>query len=311
MKITKKEILDVCFRCFIVFVANLLLSVATVWFLEPANLYAGGATGLAQLFQRLIIKCGGNVNLGLLIFIVNIPIVLIGFKFVSKKFAIYSVLAVVIQSVCTGLITFSPFQSLAEPVISYTKAGTLVSTTNYGGILTLAIFGGLLAGFASGLALRYGTSTGGIDVVAQALALHKNFSMGNITMLLNILIAVVGGGVLQGSWIIVLFTCVRMILNSLVMDKVHTSYTYTGLHIFSSCSTEIGQAIMKELKRGCTFLQVVGAYTNEPKVELYCVVSTYEIEKVLKLVDGYDKKAFITMSPVKRIRGNFIKKSII
>ncbi len=311
MRSPKKEILDICFRVFIVLFSNILLSIATVWFLEPANLYAGGATGLAQLFQRLIQKCGGNINLGLLIFLINIPIVLVGFKFVSVKFACYSVLAIVIQSLCTGLITYSPFQGLAEPVISYTKAGTLVSTTNYGGILTLAIFGGLLAGFASGLALRHGTSTGGIDVVAQALALHKNFSMGNITMIMNILIAGIGGGLLQGSWIIVLFTCVRMILNSLVMDKVHTSYTYTGLHIFSCCPTEIGQAIMKDLKRGCTFLQVVGAYTNEPRIELYCVVSTYEVEKVLKLVDGYDKKAFITMSPIKRIRGNFIKKSII
>lgn len=311
MKIEKKEIIDVLFRVFIVLVSNFLLSVATVWFLEPANLYAGGATGLAQLIQRLIIKCGGNMNLGLLIFIVNVPIVLIGFKFVSKRFAIYSILAIIVQSLCTGLIKFSPFEVLATDILSYNEAGELISVTNYGGILTLAIFGGLLAGFASGLALRYGTSTGGIDVVAQALALHKNISMGNITMLMNILIAIVGGGLLQGSWIIVLFTCVRMILNSLVMDKVHTSYTYTGVHIFSNNPKEIGQQIMKELKRGCTFLQVTGAYTNETKVELYCVVSTYEVEKVLKIVDDYDKKAFITMSPVKRVRGNFIKKSII
>ena len=209
---SKKEILDICFRSFIVIVSIILLSIATVWFLEPAKLYAGGATGLAQLFQRLIIKFGGNINLGLLIFIVNVPIIVIGFKFVSKKFAIYSILAIVVQSLFTGLIKTTPFQSLAEDIVSFTKAGVLVSTMNYGGILTLAIFGGLLAGFASGLALRFGTSTGGIDVVAQALALHKNFSMGSITMVLNILIAIIGGGVLQGSWIVVLFTIVRMIL---------------------------------------------------------------------------------------------------
>lgn len=308
---SKKEILDICFRSFIVIVSNILLSIATVWFLEPAKLYAGGATGLAQLFQRLIIKFGGNINLGLLIFIVNVPIIVIGFKFVSKKFAIYSILAIVVQSLFTGLIKTTPFQSLAEDIVSFTKAGVLVSTMNYGGILTLAIFGGLLAGFASGLALRFGTSTGGIDVVAQALALHKNFSMGSITMVLNILIAIIGGGVLQGSWIVVLFTIVRMILNSLVMDKIHTGYTYTGIHIFSKFSQEIGHDIMINLKRGCTFLQVQGAYTHENRIEIYCVVSTYEVDRVMHIVDKYDKKAFITMSPVKKIRGNFVKKSII
>lgn len=305
-----KKHLDTCFRISIVLVANIMLSIATVWFLEPAHLYAGGATGIAQLFHRLILKLGGDINLGLLVFIINIPIVIIGFKFVSKKFAIYSILAVVVQSLFTGLLKHSPFEALSQDIITMVD-GQLVAATNYGGILTLAIFGGLLAGFASGLALRYGTSTGGIDVIAQALALHKNISIGNITMILNISIAVLGGGLIQGSWIIVLFTLVRMILNSLVMDKIHTSYTYTGMHIFSSKTEEIGQSILKELKRGCTYLQVKGAYTKESKIEIYCVVSTYEVEKVLKIVDYHDMNSFVTMSPVKRIRGNFIKKSIV
>lgn len=307
----RKEILDILFRVFIVLVSNFLLSIATVWFLEPAMLYAGGATGLAQLFQRLFSKLNINVNLGLLIFIINIPIAIIGFRYVSKKFAIYSILAILIQSIFTGVLKSSPFEMLSKDILTYASDGSIVNSINYGGILTLAIFGGLLAGFASGLALRFGTSTGGIDVVAQALALHKNISMGNITLVLNVLIAIIGGGLLQGSWIIVLFTCVRMILNSLVMDKIHTAYTYTGLHIFSSCSKDIGHAILKELKRGCTYLQATGAYTNEPRVELYCVVSTYEVERVMKIIHSFDEKAFVTMSPVKKIKGNFIKKSII
>ncbi len=311
MNKAKKEVLDILFRVFIVVLSNLLLSLATVWFLEPAKLYSGGATGLAQLIQRLFLKGKFDINLGLLILIINVPIVVVGFKFVSKKFALYSLLAVGVQSLFTGILSYSPFVSLAKDLTSYASDGSIVSITNYGGILTLAIFGGLLAGFASGLALRFGTSTGGLDVVAQALALHKNIPMGNLTMALNIIIAIIGGGLLQGSWTIVLFTCVRMILNSLVMDKIHTSYTYTGLHIFSSQSAEIGQAIMTELKRGCTLLQAVGAYTKEQKLEVYCVVSTYEVERAMKIVDQYDDKAFVTMSPIKRIRGNFTKKSII
>lgn len=310
-KIDKKELLDIMFRLAIVIFSNVILSIATVWFLEPARLYAGGASGVAQLFQRLFEKMGISINLGLLVFIVNIPIAVIGFKFVSKKFAIYSIVAIVVQSICTGLIKSSPFHMLSEDIISYTKAGEIITTTNYGGILTLAIFGGLISGFSAGLALKFGTSTGGIDVASQALALHKDFSTGSITMALNVIIAVIGGGILQGSWIVVLFTLVRMILNSLVMDKVHTSYTYTGLHIFSDNSKEIGNELMTNLKRGVTYFESIGAYSNTEKLEIYTVVSTYEVDKALKIVKSIDPKAFVTMSPVKGVSGNFIKRSII
>ena len=247
IKITKKDITDIFFRLTIVILANLLLSFATVWFLEPANLYSGGATGTAQLVQRFIKLFNLDINLGLLIFLVNIPIIIIGFKYVSKKFAIYSIVAVIVQSLGVALIPGSPFKDLIEPII-ISVDGVYKETINYGGILTLAICGGLLGGSAAGIALRYGTSTGGIDVAAQAFALKQNVSIGNFTMIFNVVLAIIGGGLLQGSWIIALFTCIRMILNSLVTDKIHTAYTYTSLHIFTTHSQEISMEIMQELQ---------------------------------------------------------------
>lgn len=310
LKLDKKELLDVLFRLFIVIISNVMLSFATVLFLSPAKLYSGGATGLAQLIQGIIENCGGYMNLGWLIFIVNIPIAIIGFKFVSLRFTFYSIIAIVVQSLATGILEatgWSPFLALAKPI--NTLDGEII---NYGGILTLAIFGGLLAGVSSGLALKYGVSTGGIDVVSQALALHKNISLGNATLIINICIAVIGGGIVQnGNWIVVLFTIVRMILNSLVTDKIHTSYTYTSLHIFSTSSDEISSEIMQTLHRGCTLINTEGAYTKIARTEVYCVVSTYEVDTVLKIIDKYDPKAFVTMSPIKRIKGRFIKKTII
>jgi uncharacterized membrane-anchored protein YitT (DUF2179 family) len=310
IKLNRKELLDILFRLMIVIFSNLLLSVATVWFLEPADLYSGGATGTAQLVQRFFKLFDLNVNLGLLIFLVNIPIVLIGFKYVSKKFAIYSIVAVMVQSLGVAFIKGSPFQELINPILTSTENGS-VQTLNYGGILTLAICGGLLGGAASGIALRYGTSTGGIDVAAQAFALKQNVSIGNFTMIFNVALAIIGGGLLQGSWIIAVFTCIRMILNSLVTDKIHTAYTYTSLHIFTTHSLEISAEIMKELQRGCTFYDVEGAYSHIHSKEVYCVVSRWEAEKAIKIVRKYDPKAFISMAPVKRVNGNFKRKSII
>ena len=314
MKLTKQEILDILFRLFIVLFTNTLLSLATVWFLEPAALYAGGATGIAQLLFRLINRLGANMSgnlLGWFILLVNVPITLIGFKFVSKRFAIYSVIAVGVQSLVVLVIPESPFAYLADPVETINQAGDTVSTMNYGGILTLAIFGGLLAGMASGLALRFGVSTGGVDVLAQAVSINKGISIGNFTMVLNITIAIIGGGVLQGSWVIVLFTIVRMIINSLVIDKIHTSYSYTGLHIFSSHGEAIAHSLMNTLNRGCTLIDVEGAHSGKDFKEVYCVVSNYEIHRALNEIKKHDEKAFITMAPVNKINGKFVRKSIV
>ena len=314
MKLTKQEILDILFRLFIVLFTNTLLSLATVWFLEPAALYAGGATGIAQLLFRLINRLGANMSgnlLGWFILLVNVPITLIGFKFVSKRFAIYSVIAVGVQSLVVLVIPETPFAYLADPIETINQAGNTVSTMNYGGILTLAIFGGLLAGMASGLALRFGVSTGGVDVLAQAVSINKGISIGNFTMVLNITIAIIGGGVLQGSWVIVLFTIVRMIINSLVIDKIHTSYSYTGLHIFSSHGEAIAHSLMNTLNRGCTLIDVEGAHSGKDFKEVYCVVSNYEIHRALKEIKKHDEKAFITMAPVNKINGKFVRKSIV
>ena len=314
MRLTKQEVLDILFRLFIVLFTNTLLSLATVWFLEPAALYAGGATGIAQLLFRLINRLGANMSgnlLGWFILLVNVPITLIGFKFVSKRFAIYSVIAVGVQSLVVLVIPESPFAYLADPIETINQAGNTVSTMNYGGILTLAIFGGLLAGMASGLALRFGVSTGGVDVLAQAVSINKGISIGNFTMVLNITIAIIGGGVLQGSWVIVLFTIVRMIINSLVIDKIHTSYSYTGLHIFSSHGEAIAHSLMNTLNRGCTLIDVEGAHSGKDFKEVYCVVSNYEIHRALKEIKKHDEKAFITMAPVNKINGKFVRKSIV
>ena len=309
----KKKTVDFIVRLLVVVFANLLLAFATVWFLEPAKLFAGGATGLAQLVQRLFLKFGilKNVNLGWFILIANVPVIVVGIKYVSLKFTLYSGVAVGVQTVATLLMPESPFKSLQIQIEEYIAKGEQIPFSDYGILLTLAICGGVLAGVASGFALRYGTSTGGFDVIGQALALKKNISIGMFTIILNVLIAIFGGGVLQGQWILALFTVIRMVLNSLIVDRIHTSYMFTALHIFTDSAEKIAYDIMHEMGRGCTYENVTGAYSHKQSVEVYCVLSTYEVDRALKIIERYDKHAFVAMTPVKRIKGKFIKKTII
>ena len=305
MKFNKQKTLDFMFRILVVIVMNTLIAFVTVWFLEPAKLYSGGAIGLAQLIKRLIEFTGiETINLGWFIFFVNIPITIIGIKFVSLKFTILSVLAVIVQTVVTLVLPESPF---ATEELN----GATIAPQMYGYVLTLAIVGGVVGGVATGLALRLGTSTGGFDVLGQALALKKNISIGVFTMILNVLIAIFGGALLQGSWIICLFTITRMVLNSLVIDRIHTSYNYIAIRIFSPHGLEISKAIMEEMSRGCTIERVVGAHSGLDSIEVYSVVSRYEVDKAYHIINRYDKNAFVTIAPCKSLKGKFIKHSMV
>ena len=305
MKLSKEKILDLGFRLLVVICANTLIAFITVWFLEPAHLYSGGAVGIAQLIKRFIHSLGGSDwNLGIYIFLVNIPITIIGIKYVSLEFAILSGIAVIVQSLVTMFIGDSPFPDVV-------LENGVLATSQYGYVLTLCITGGVVGGIATGIALRLGTSTGGFDVLGQALALEKNISIGSFTMVLNVLIAIFGGGLLQGSWIICLFTIIRMVLNSMVIDKIHTSYSYVAVRIFSAKGIEISHAIMEEMSRGCTIEKVIGAHSGADSIEIYSVVSRYEVERVYRIINRFDPKAFVTISPVKSVKGNFIKHAIV
>ena len=220
-------------RGLLVIISSIIYSLAVDIFLEPAQLLSVGATSVGQIITATLNKIMPGThnfftdNVGIYVFIVNIPLFIIGFKHVSPRFVIFSGLSVLVQTIFMQ--EWVGGRAILESI------GINPETDK----LFLAIIAGLFVGVAIGLALRYGTSTGGVDVVAQALALKKNISIGMFTMALNVLIAIIGGGLLQGVWVIALFTIIRMVLNSLVIDKIHTSYTYMGLHIFSNDAYDI------------------------------------------------------------------------
>ena len=85
--------------------------------------------------------------------------------------------------------------------------------------LLFALIGGLVTGLANAVALRFGTSTGGLDIIAQALSIEKGISIGTFTMIFNCLIALVGGGVIANAWEISMYTFIRIIISSIVIDK--------------------------------------------------------------------------------------------
>lgn len=278
------------------------------WFLEQSAvpMYTGGIPGIAQVVRDIIVKSNpdfnGDIFMSLFIVIANIPILIVGWFGVSKRFTIYSLASVVIQSVVIGIIP---------------KVDLGLNDPSHA--LLASVLGGLLIGVGVGGALKYGTSTGGFDIVAQYWSFKKGQSVGFISMTLNIVIATAGalitggkvhGGVEIGAGLVFSYTMVRLIVTTLATDKVHTAYHYLSVEIITENPLEIIESVLYKMGRGVTLTKVSGAYSNVEKTKIMVVISSYELQSMLEIINKIDQKAFVISRPVKNVHGNFKRKRI-
>ncbi len=291
----KKKVYDDLFRGIIVIFSSTIYSLAVVWFLEPANLISIGLTGLGQILNRAFATINVNIPIGVFTLVANIPLCIYGAKKVSPRFVIFTMISVAVQS----------FWTMGWDWI-FVDFGI-----NPNDKFFLGVIAGLICGCGIGLALRYGTSTGGVDIIAQALALKKNISIGMFSMIVNIILAIIAGGVIEKSWDITLYTFIYIIINNLVVDKIHTAYNYLRIDVISNKAEEVSQALLEGIQRGCTLAEVKGAYTHEEKYDIFMIISSYELQKAAEIIRATDPTAFMTVSPIKRIFGKFFKHTII
>jgi uncharacterized membrane-anchored protein YitT (DUF2179 family) len=281
---------------FAVTLFTIVYGIGVSWFLEAAAepLYTGGIPGIGQLTRNILnSQFGfnlGNSFLGIFIMVGNIPILILGWFGVSKRFTIYSIISVVIQSTILGFI----------PVLDMGIDDTFV----------LAVMGGLLVGVGVGGALKYGTSTGGLDIIAQYYSLRHGTSVGFISLVLNVGIALFGA-IVFGSASVAAYTIIRIIVSTMVTDKLHTAYNFMKVEIITESPAQLTQLILEKVYRGVTLAKVEGAYSHKEKTMVIVVISSYELTQIRKLVKDFDPKAFMITQPVKTIQGNFARKTIV
>ncbi len=273
-------------KIIIIAIGSLIYSIGIVWFLDPLGLYSGGLTGISQLILNAFEKFFNlSFNLGLLLFILNIPVIIFGFIKMTRKFIYYSIYSVLLQSLFIGLF---PIHLILE-----------------NDLLSNALVGGILIGIGTGLNLRVGGSAGGLDIVFQYLAFKKNVTMGTLGITLNLFIISIAG--FMFGWAVAIYTIIRVIITSLVIDKVHTSYNYIKLEVITEKGEEIANLLVSRTKHGVTVSKGTGAYSHHEKDILHTIISSYEFNKFIMLIREIDNDAFISVSTVKKVVGNFTK----
>ncbi len=268
-----------------------LIVIAIAFFIDPVKLYTGGISGLSQLIVNVVEDAtGGNVkiNLGVLIYGFQIPLMVFGWFKLSRRFIVYTILSVT-------LIAFF----LALP-IGYAVMGT--------DTLGSALAGGGLLGIGNGILLRVGASSGGTTIPFQYLSLKTGKSVGLYQIAFNAAIILVAG--FRFGLPIAVYTIVSQMMNSVVIDKIHTAYNFMKLEIVTDAPDDVLAALAKRLPHGVTAVEATGLYSLQAKKMLYTIISVHEMNMYVNLIREIDPKAFVVMTGVDGVRGNFKKKFI-
>lgn len=305
----KQTIMPEVQRLIAVIVSTIIYGIGVAWFLEASvvPLYTGGIPGVGQLVRdSLYVWFGIDLGphfLGLFVIIANIPILLLGWFGVSHRFTIHSIISILLQAIILSWL----------PVLN-------MGLTERSDAFAAAVLGGLLIGIGGGAALRYGTSTGGLDIIAQYVSLRKGQSVGFISMIMNISIAILGGIIVGGNLgpsgeiitggVIASYTVIRIIITTIMTDRMHTAYQFLSVDIITNTPQILVDQILHKVYRGVTLMRVEGAYSHHEKTLIYVVISSYELHTLVGLVKVFDPNAFIVTRPVKNVFGNFKRKTI-
>lgn len=285
---------------------SLIYCIGVVFVLDLGEFYAGGVTGIAQIISNAVqkfISVETNPELyqfakvglkSILIILLNVPLFLIGWRGVSKRFAVVSLGSVLLQTALIAIFEYIRF-NVGDP---------LASIATEGHVIVLSIFGGLITGAGCGICLKYGASTGGMDILSQFVSLKKQISFAKFTLIIDVIIIgsaiLVSGGLETG-----IYTIIRMIVHIITLDKIHTIYNHMKVSIVTDKLEEMRTKLLEVSHHGITIYEAIGGFSNTKKFVLESVVSSYEEFEINKAARQADPKCFITYTAIKKIDGKF------
>lgn len=277
--------LNYFFKYLFLFIGSILAAVGLEIFLIPNNIIDGGVVGISIMLSYL-----SNYPLGLFIFFLNIPFLILGYKHIGKTFVLSTLFS--ISSLSVWVTVLHPIPGLTED------------------LMLAAVFGGIILGIGVGLIIRYGGSLDGTEIIAIILDKRTGFSVGEIVMFFNLFILTSAG--LIFGWDKAMYSLIAYFIAFKMIDITIEGLEETkAVIVISERSEIIAEKVMARLGRGVTFLNGKGAYSGEERAVLYLVVTRLEIAKLKNIIDEIDDSAFVTISEVHEVMGGHVKKRAI
>lgn len=273
------------FYVFMIIVSSLITVAGYLIFVSPNEFLPGGAWGIAAIISHYL----PVIPFGAYLLILNIPLIIWGWRQMDLRFAIYTVISMLTQSGLLILLEAKLPEYLSNPLLA-------------------CIFGGALTGFSSGLFVRYHASAGGFDIVGLIMKKKYDISVGAVSFTANVFIVAAGSlifGVEKA-----MYTIVFLYLTSTVFNKTLEGFnSKRNVMIISNKGEELAQKLLNKLGRGVTIMKGIGGYSHEEKDVLMCVISRFELAMLKELIRETDPQAFASINEVYDVMGAFPRKA--
>ena len=285
VKKTKRQIFSESVRrAFFITLGAFITAIALETFLLPNNIIDGGIIGISMMIHHIT-----DWNLGLVIFCINVPFILMALQTLGKKFVIHTFFATGMLAIATNVL--DKYHVTEEPLL-------------------ITVFGGIILGLGVGLILRNSACLDGTEIVSINLSRKfKVLSVGEILMCINFFIYLCAGRMF--GWEKALFAILTYYIASRVIDTVLEGLDKSkSVRIVSEFYREIGDEIMKELDTSVTYMKAMGGYSRQEKILTYCVVNRFEMAKLKDIVHSIDPRAFLVTEDVHEVEGIRVKKHV-
>jgi uncharacterized membrane-anchored protein YitT (DUF2179 family) len=242
-------------------------------FLVPAQLVSGGISGAGQIINHYV-----NWPIGLMVLIGNIPLFILGWRFLGgPRFALRTALAIIAFSFFTDfLVLFIPARGITNDLVLN------------------CLYGGLTLGIGLGIVYRGQGTSGGSDILGRILNSRMGISISQAYLITDTLVVLAGG--FAFSWEKALYGLVVIYVSGLAAEIMSEgSDIFRTALIVTNCAEEVSKSILSTMERGVTILPGTGAYTGQSRPVLYCVVTRSEVNQLKSLVHEADPKAFMVI----------------
>lgn len=259
-----------------VLASTLLFSAGFNFFLVPQQLLTGGVSGIAMMIGYF-----ADLNIGLMLFLFNLPLMIWGWFVIGRRFIVLSILFVTVSSWLLHVMPVLPV--IDDPLLG-------------------AVFGGVLVGIATGVALRAGGSSGGFDILGSIVTKSRDFPLGSTLFVLNGMV-ILSMGVLEG-WEAALYSMISIYVSGRIVDAIHVRHVKVTLFIVTRRKEELLEKLMAR-PRGVTLLKSVGAFTHVENDMLMTVVTRYELAELRKIIRETDPDCFVSIVETAGVIGSF------
>lgn len=318
----QKNILTYSWSLLVTVISSFVFAFGFRAFIAPSNmgdlqtlrLVSGGVSGLSQtviafveLFGRPIETHGiYDIVYSILYFGINVPVFIIAWRGIGKRFAFFTFINVLLASAFTSVLRYAD-ENFFHVISKFIE--------DNGGLVTRALLGGVCTGISSAIMYKIDASAGGIDVVAYYIALKKSKLVGKYSVLINgvtitlytlLSITDAGWGSEQAAKVFVatLFSVLYLFVTMFMIDTINLRNKKVKVEAISEME-DLGKILIGNLPHGATMVKGNGAFTGHDKFIFEMIVSSYEVNHTVQVIKEADPRAFVSVTELKHVYGRF------